>query len=153
MIVKQEEPPYYASLASTFLYLYSHKSTDATHIFDGLNNFPTHVVHMRFGSFVMPPSAWPGDHNSSTSPKSLYKVALQWLKEDRDHRRELEDSGRKTRGARRNEVCLALSPKDQLFRQAENRLYPQTLKHSTESVASGITPAYDTKADSFQLQI
>lgn len=35
---------------------------------------------------------------------TLYNVALQWLKEDRENRRELEKNGRKTRGARRDQV-------------------------------------------------
>ncbi|KAF8076358.1 P-loop containing nucleoside triphosphate hydrolase protein [Lyophyllum atratum] len=85
------------------------KADNATHIFDGLNDFPTHVGHMRLGTFLKPPAAWP---ITSTSPLSsqfalsttLYNVALQWLKEDRDHRRELEKTGRKTRGARRNQT-------------------------------------------------
>jgi hypothetical protein len=36
----------------------------------------------------------------------IFNVALQWLKEDRVHRRELENQGRKKRGARRDEVRL-----------------------------------------------
>ncbi|KAK0190948.1 P-loop containing nucleoside triphosphate hydrolase protein [Armillaria mellea] len=72
----------------------------ATHIFDGLNDFPTHVAHMRFGSFTTPPTPWPfTDQPTST----LYSVALQWLKEDREYRRELEKNGLKLRGARKNE--------------------------------------------------
>jgi len=81
----------------------------ATHIFDGLNNFPTHVAHMHLGSFPTPPAAWPVTPTSPLASQfspstTLYGVALQWLKEDRDCRRELEKSGRKTRGARRNET-------------------------------------------------
>ncbi|KAF8897509.1 P-loop containing nucleoside triphosphate hydrolase protein [Infundibulicybe gibba] len=80
----------------------------ATHIFDGLNNFPTHVAHMRFGEFVTEPTPWPlpdsGVMTIKTQTSALYNVALQWLKEDRDHRRQLEKEGRKTRGARRNET-------------------------------------------------
>ncbi|PBL02546.1 P-loop containing nucleoside triphosphate hydrolase protein [Armillaria gallica] len=72
----------------------------ATHIFDGLNDFPTHVAHMRFGSFTTPPTPWPfTDRPTST----LYSVALQWLKEDREYRRELEKNGLKLRGARKDE--------------------------------------------------
>ncbi|KIY71437.1 P-loop containing nucleoside triphosphate hydrolase protein, partial [Cylindrobasidium torrendii FP15055 ss-10] len=75
----------------------------ATHIFDGLNDFPTHVAHMRFGTFVTQPTAWPfvdAEGNKST----LYQVALQWLKEDREHRKSLEAEGLKVRGARRNDT-------------------------------------------------
>ncbi|KAG6336608.1 hypothetical protein ID866_2484 [Astraeus odoratus] len=73
----------------------------ATHIFDGLNSFPTHVAHMRLGYFVTEPAPWPF---SSTASVNLYETALQWLKEDREHRRELEEGGRKIRGARRNQA-------------------------------------------------
>ncbi|KAH7929487.1 P-loop containing nucleoside triphosphate hydrolase protein [Leucogyrophana mollusca] len=76
----------------------------ATHIFDGLNAFPTHVAHMRFGSFVTEPTSWPMGPSDVLQPMSLYNTALQWLKDDREHRRELEKQGRKARGARKNET-------------------------------------------------
>jgi len=82
---------------------------DATHIFDGLNGFPTHVAHMSLGSFVMNPTPWPLPpidpplSNTERAP-DLFQVALQWLREDRVHRRELEKAGRKTRGARHGQV-------------------------------------------------
>ncbi|EIN10756.1 P-loop containing nucleoside triphosphate hydrolase protein [Punctularia strigosozonata HHB-11173 SS5] len=77
----------------------------ATHIFDGLDTFPTHVAHMRFGTMVTEPTPWPlpSDPSSGTSPSkgsSLYALALQWLSEDREYRRALEKQGRKTRGAK-----------------------------------------------------
>jgi len=85
---------------------------DATHIFDGLNDFPTHLVHMRFGSFVTIPTPWapmglnqPGVSASALRP--LYDIALQWLKEDREFRQELEKQGQKMRGARRNEANMS----------------------------------------------
>lgn len=64
---------------------------------------------MRFGSFVTEPTSWPLDTASSSvsnaaNKSTLYHVALQWLTEDRNHRRELEKQGRKVRGARREEV-------------------------------------------------
>ena len=85
---------------------------DATHIFDGLNEFPTHVTHMRFGNFVMdatpwplPPSIVPQMGSSERAPDgTLFQIALQWLREDRKDRQELEKAGRKTRGARRGQV-------------------------------------------------
>lgn len=71
----------------------------ATHIYDGLNNFPTHVAHLHLGAFLQPPTPW----NTGEGARSdLYDIALQWLKEDRAHRRQLELNGRKMRGARRN---------------------------------------------------
>lgn len=82
----------------------SHVLSDATHIFDGLNDFPTHIAHMRLGAFVMEPTPWPleaAEHTGQTS--QLYNVALRWLREDREHRRELEKAGRKLRGAKRDE--------------------------------------------------
>lgn len=78
-------------------------SLDATHIFDGLSSFPTHVAHMRFGSFVTNPTPWPLV-TARPDSESLYLVALQWLREDRQVRAELERSGRKIRGARRDQV-------------------------------------------------
>ncbi|KAF8913875.1 P-loop containing nucleoside triphosphate hydrolase protein [Gymnopilus junonius] len=82
----------------------------ATHIFDGLNDFPTHIAHMRFGTFVTPPTIWNPHQTKFLSINNLtqitlYDVALQWLKEDRDHRLSLERQGKKiTRGARRDET-------------------------------------------------
>ena len=75
---------------------YAQNGPDATHIFDGLNDFPTHIAHLRLGAFVQPPTPWNRD--------CLYDIALQWLTEDRAHRRQLELDGRKTRGARQNTV-------------------------------------------------
>ncbi|KAG2118774.1 P-loop containing nucleoside triphosphate hydrolase protein [Suillus discolor] len=77
----------------------------ATHIFDGLNSFPTHVAHMRFGSFATEPTAWPSGFTNGplSQTPTLYNTALQWLREDREYRRELEKQGRKGRGAR-NEI-------------------------------------------------
>ena len=64
---------------------------DATHIFDGLNDFPTHVAHMRLGSFVTPPTPWPMEKALVPAVNTqLYTIALQWLREDRTHRHELE---------------------------------------------------------------
>ncbi|KAF9651256.1 P-loop containing nucleoside triphosphate hydrolase protein [Thelephora ganbajun] len=71
----------------------------ATHIFDGLNDFPTHVAHLRLGAFIQPPAPW---DTTDKSRLSLCDIALQWLTEDRAHRRQLELKGRKMRGARRN---------------------------------------------------
>ena len=88
--------------------------TDATHIFDGLNNFPTHVAHMHLGTFLMEPTPWPftsgavGATSVDLGPNpTLYTVALQWLREDRDRRRALEAQGRKPRGARVDTVRIA----------------------------------------------
>jgi CCR4-NOT complex subunit CAF16 len=88
------------------LYLDRRAITDATHIFDGLDDFATHVAHMRLGAFVTQPTNWPPtESNRDQFPDTLlYRVALQWLFEDRAHRRALEQEGRKKRGARRDDV-------------------------------------------------
>ncbi|KAG8955627.1 CCR4-NOT regulatory complex component [Tulasnella sp. 424] len=85
----------------------------ATHIFDGISHFPTHVAHMRDGAFLetlsWPPPAAPQDLSTNDpeigemrAGSALHGVALQWLKEDREVRRQAEASGvvKKTRGAR-----------------------------------------------------
>ena len=79
---------------------------DATHIFDGLDDFATHIAHMRLGTFVTQPVAWPatGEQAAALPGTSLYRVALQWLTDDRDYRRTLEKDGRKQRGARKTDV-------------------------------------------------
>ena len=75
-----------------------------------MNDFPTHIAHMRFGELVAGPVPWPITNNehplkdSFPIPSTLYNVALQWLKDDREFRRGLENHGKKLRGARRNEV-------------------------------------------------
>ena len=82
-------------------------TVDATHIFDGLNEFPTHVAHMRLGSFVMNATLWPlppPNDPDKVWNSTLFQIALQWLREDRLYRRELEKAGRKTRGARSGQV-------------------------------------------------
>ncbi|CAE6433338.1 unnamed protein product [Rhizoctonia solani] len=79
----------------------------ATHIFDGLNTFPTHVAHMRFGQFVSEPAPWLQQQTepnlpSPASGSTLHALALRWLKEDREFRQREEAAGRlsKTRGAK-----------------------------------------------------
>ncbi|KAF8322090.1 P-loop containing nucleoside triphosphate hydrolase protein [Clavulina sp. PMI_390] len=79
----------------------------ATHIFDGLDEFPTHISHMRNGEFVKDPVSWPlaasdAPELGSSTGSDLHKIALAWLKEDRELRRAAEKAGdlKKTRGAR-----------------------------------------------------
>jgi len=78
----------------------------ATHIFDGLNAFPTHILHMRFGTFVGEPVQWHPEQVISLSGSSLHAMALSWLKEDKAYRKNEEEAGRKTRtrGARRDQT-------------------------------------------------
>ena len=89
-------------------------TSDATHIFDGLDDFPTHIAHMRSGTFVTPPTLWPTPTGITISKHDaqmatlLYRVALDWMRDDRDHRCELERQGKKRRGARAGKVKLEI---------------------------------------------
>lgn len=80
------------------------QKSDATHIFDGLNEFPTHVAHMRLGSLVQEPITFSPTTEGCNITTLLYDLALQWLSDDRVHRKDLESQGRKVRGARRDQV-------------------------------------------------
>lgn len=94
----------------------------ATHIFDGLNRFPTHITHMRNGSFVVEPTSWPISEPSfaqivsaahddgvpeaeidfKKAGSTLHSVAILWLAQDRRLRAKEEKEGKreKKRGAR-----------------------------------------------------
>lgn len=88
----------------------------ATHIFDGLQAFPTHICHLQLGKTPEPLLPWPLPVSQSplkpdeqkgvmTEHSDLLGIALEWLKEDRTIRRKLEkEKGLVARGARRNEV-------------------------------------------------
>ena len=103
---------------------------DATHIFDGLASFPTHIAHMRLGTFVSPPIPWhppsPSSFSTSSTKKhhppspesTLHGVALCWLKVDRAHRRRLEEGGgRRARGARKGEEAMRVTDSETFFRK------------------------------------
>ncbi|ESK88871.1 hypothetical protein Moror_17048 [Moniliophthora roreri MCA 2997] len=85
----------------------------ATHIFDGLDDFPTHVSHMREGRFVMNPTPWPIESHPEvprtqgySRDTSLHQLALAWIGEDRVVREKEEKDGKrkKLRGARTQDV-------------------------------------------------
>lgn len=65
---------------------------------------------MRFGALVTPPIPWPILSSISDSKHDvqagtpLYRIALNWLREDREHRHQLEKQGKKRRGARAEDV-------------------------------------------------
>lgn len=99
----------------------------ATHIFDGLDDFPTHLCHLQLGSTLPPsPLAWPvvfpadepkgtvdgvpaGVRERMEDPQrpgsKLLELALSWLKQDREARieREISVGGTKKRGAKKLE--------------------------------------------------
>ena len=88
---------------------------DATHIFDGVDAFPTHVAHMRDGAFVTPPSLWmpqqplQADSQASTTcaGSNLHALALSWLREDRELRLAEEKNGKRVaRGPKASDVSL-----------------------------------------------
>lgn len=99
----------------------------ATHIFDGLEDFPTHLVHMRGGTTTtVQPIPWPPLEPGETSvgaqgqdataalpalaseeqhhSSRLFHTALAWLREDRKVRAETEaqEGGKPRRGAKRD---------------------------------------------------
>jgi CCR4-NOT complex subunit CAF16 len=103
------------SLKNYFFPLWRIKYLDATHIFDGLDTFPTHVAHMRDGAFVAPPSVWnpkqPLQEDSQASAvcagSHLHTLALSWLREDRELRLAEEKSGKRmARGPKASDVSL-----------------------------------------------
>ncbi|GAA5911940.1 hypothetical protein JCM8208_002862 [Rhodotorula glutinis] len=90
----------------------------ATHIFDGIDSWPTHLSHIQLGSTLPPsPLSWPllPEDAESLLPDAvrtrmddpnrrgskLLEVALHWLVEDRKKRveKEIADLGREKRGA------------------------------------------------------
>ncbi|SCV73733.1 BQ2448_6163 [Microbotryum intermedium] len=95
----------------------------ATHIFDGLDAFPTHLCHIQLGSTVPPsPLAWPirfPSEEGATLPgvprgvrermedpgrngSKMLELALTWLQEDRKEREsgEIARDGLRKRGAK-----------------------------------------------------
>lgn len=62
---------------------------------------------MSFGELVAPPISW--DPVESPTSTHLYQVALQWLKDDRTQRRELEKAGKKMRGARKDQASTLIT--------------------------------------------
>lgn len=91
----------------------------ATHIFDGLQNFPTQVIHMQHGTITTKePISWPPsqqDQESGVIPRldesngddssPLLQTALIWLRQDRKIRIERETKlGKITRGANRSGI-------------------------------------------------
>ncbi len=97
----------------------------ATHIFDGLQSFPTHLAHMRLGMTTTTlPIDWPAtnpadiaalpptaaeDKERDLSP--LLNVSLAWLREDKVVRAEEEAKRGRKRGANRQEGVTSDSEK------------------------------------------
>ncbi|SPO42084.1 related to ATP-binding cassette (ABC) transporter [Pseudozyma flocculosa] len=87
----------------------------ATHIFDGLQSFPTHICHMRMGTTVdKEPIVWPPtgadadalpptdetDQHRDLSP--LLSISLAWLRKDKTLRGEAETARGRRRGAQKD---------------------------------------------------
>ena len=80
-------------------------STDATHIFDGLKSFPTHVAHLQLGTTTGELHKW----SPNAKQEDLYNLALGWTREDRDLRREQEKEKGRMRGPRLEVSLIASS--------------------------------------------
>ncbi|GHJ87970.1 hypothetical protein NliqN6_4372 [Naganishia liquefaciens] len=82
----------------------------ATHIFDGLQSFPTHICHLQLGRTPSPLLTWPIQSSDNAAPakhshSDLLEIALEWLTEDRELRRRLEkERGKQSRGARKTDT-------------------------------------------------
>ncbi|GAA5957853.1 hypothetical protein JCM3765_003787 [Sporobolomyces pararoseus] len=96
----------------------------ATHIFDGLDSFPTHLCHLQLGSTIPPsPLPWPLPSNEELpeegkvpadirekmsredrSGSRMLELALWWLEQDKKARleKEVKELGAKKRGAKEN---------------------------------------------------
>lgn len=70
----------------------------ATHIFDGLSAFPSHICHLQLGGTPSPMLVW----NSSARHEDLFSLALGWLREDRDLRRVKEREAGRVRGPKKD---------------------------------------------------
>lgn len=64
----------------------------ATHIFDGLGEFPNKICHIQLGKTPRALVHW------KPNQADLFKVALEWLREDRILRREKEEAKGRMRG-------------------------------------------------------
>lgn len=67
---------------------------DATHIFDGLSAFPSHVCHLQLGSTPSPMLKW----EDRGRMEDLFLLALDWLREDRELRQAKEKEVGRVRG-------------------------------------------------------
>lgn len=78
--------------------------SDATHIFDGLTVFPTHVAHLQLGATPDALVKW----DSTGGSESLFNLALKWIRVDRDLRREHEKARGRQRGPK-NDVSIIIA--------------------------------------------
>jgi hypothetical protein len=74
---------------------------DATHIFDGLTVFPTHIAHLQLGATPDDLVMW----DTKRPTEDLFNLALNWIRVDRDLRREQEKARGRERGPK-NDVSL-----------------------------------------------
>jgi CCR4-NOT complex subunit CAF16 len=92
---------------------------DATHIYDHIETFPTHICHLRLGRTpdelvtYTPTSTITEDAVAAEEKRGeLLGIALNWLRMDREVRKQRDKERGKERGAKRNEEvsmrCLCL---------------------------------------------
>lgn len=116
----------------------------ATHIFDGIHTFPTHIVHLQLGSTPSPePLPWPIPIGGNVSPQvfhalpssvqamvlqpagtpglppevSLLHLALEWLRQDRALRQEYEAARGIKRGRADRSVSMETRDAKKFFGQ------------------------------------
>lgn len=85
--------------------------TDATHIYDHIETFPTHILHLRLGRTphtlvsYEPTSTVLEDSKAGEEKRGeLLNLALKWLSEDRQIRKIRDKERGKERGAKKGGV-------------------------------------------------
>lgn len=80
---------------------------DATHIYDHIETFPTHICHLRLGRtpdemVTYTPSSTIMEDSVAAEEKrgELLGIALKWLREDREVRRQRDKERGRERGAK-----------------------------------------------------
>jgi CCR4-NOT complex subunit CAF16 len=83
-------------------------SSDATHIYDHIETFPTHICHLRLGRtpdelVTYTPSSTIMEDSVAAEEKrgELLGIALKWLRDDRDVRKQRDKERGTERGAKR----------------------------------------------------
>jgi CCR4-NOT complex subunit CAF16 len=80
-------------------------AADATHIFDGLTVFPTHIAHLQLGGTPDDLVKW----NPNQKTEQLFNLALEWIRVDRDLRREQEKARGRERGPKNDVSSMRMT--------------------------------------------
>jgi hypothetical protein len=94
-------------------------SPDATHIYDHIETFPTHICHLRLGRtpdelVTYTPSSTIMEDSVAAEEKrgELLGIALKWLRDDRDVRKQRDKERGTERGAKRQGDVSSISATD-----------------------------------------